>query len=270
MSLTRELNNLNSPLNLWFEQQSSPKIEMLIAHHNREMARSSKITPQGEIENFGLLGTAFIYGFRWHWHLLDRAELYEALPAYIAAEHLGQLDAFFALLKAKDLTQRAIACLVFAGWEQYYRSGRVLPILTSLIRDSNCLKPNQNIRPMVEDLVCLFKTISSAWLAHSLNTTNIYFNPTFAGSYYIAADAQLISSNTLIRCYTTLKHRPMTKKHFYQQLAYALMDWDNRYNLTHLCWYYSRQQAVFIHPLEQLGNLKQMRSKFKQFLISNY
>ena len=234
------------------------------------MARSPKITPQGKIENFALLGTAFIYGFRWHWHLLNCQELYEALPAYIAAEYLGQLDTFFALLKAKDLTQRAIACLIFAGWEQYYRSGRVLPILTALMRDSYCLKPTAQIQPMVEDLICLLETIPTAWTTHSLSTTNIYFNPTFAGSLYLAADAQLISSNTLIRCYTTLKHRPMTKKHFYQQLAYALMDWDDRYNLTHLCWYYSRQQTVFIHPLEQLGNIEQMRCEFKQFLISNY
>lgn len=270
MSLTRELNNQHSPLTQWFEQRFSYKMELLAAHHNREMTRSPKIVPQGEIENFGLLGTAFIYGFRWHWHLLKRAQLCETLPAYIAAEHLGQLNNFFALLKAKNTTQKAIACLVFAGWEQYYRSGRVLPILTSLMRNGHCLKPSRNLKPIIEDLVCLLETIPSTWNSHSFNVTNVCFNPTFAGSYYLAADAQLISSNTIIRCYTTLKHRPMTKKHLYQQLAYALMDWDDRYNLTHLCWYYSRQQAIFIHPLKQLVALEQMRCEFREFLISNY
>ncbi len=70
MSLTGELYNPHSLLARWFEQKSNQTIELLIAHHNREMARSPKITPQGKIENFALLGTAFIYGFRWHWHLL--------------------------------------------------------------------------------------------------------------------------------------------------------------------------------------------------------
>ena len=101
---------------------------------------------------------------------------------------------------------------------------------------------------MIDDLVNLIDSISSVWNVTNINLTNqkYYLNPDFSGSYYVNADAQQIVDGTLIKCFTTLKKSPFNQQHFWQQIAYVLMDWDDLYSINKICWYYSRQNALFI------------------------
>lgn len=267
--LTRELNNPNSPLYRWFESKQSPGGDRLIDSHNLQMDISQIIRPSGEIKDFALVGTAFIYAFRWHLGLLDRS-FDETVASYNLSSNIANQ-----LLKAKTTEEKAIACLVFAAYEKKYRSGSLHEIATVLMNSNrNKLKPELNyVSVMVEDLVNLIDSIPSVWNINnsSLKGCKYFLNPSFDGSDYINADAQQIIDGMLIKCFTTIKQAPMTKQHFWQQIAYVLMDWNNEYNINKICWYYSRQKALFIYSIESLfKDLKGLRTEFRYFVIENY
>lgn len=268
-SLTRELFNPHSPLYQWFESKQSSCGDRLIDSHNSQMNKSKIIRPSGQIRDFALLGTAFVYAFRWHLGLLDRS-----FNQTVASYYLNSTVAS-KLLKAKTVEERAIACLIFAAYEKKYRSGSVHEIATVLMNcNKNKLKPELNyVSVMINDLVNLIDSISLVWDVNNSNLTSCkyFLNPTFVGSDYISADAQQIVDGILIKCFTTLKKYPLSKQHFWQQIAYILMDWDNEYHINKVCWYYSRQKALFIYPIESLfKDLETLKTEFKDFVIDNY
>ena len=268
-SLTRELFNSHSPLYQWFESKQSDCGDRLIDSHNSQMNKSKIIRPSGHIKDFALLGTAFVYAFRWHLGLLNHS-----FNQTVASYHLNSIVAS-KLLKAKTIEERAIACLIFAPCEKKYRSGSVHEIATVLMnKDKNQLKPELNyVSVMIDDLVNLIDSIPSVWDVNnsSLTKGKYFLNPTFIGSNCISADAQQIVDGSLIKCFTTLKKSPLSKQHFWQQIAYVLMDWDDKYQIDKICWYYSRQKALFIYPIESLfKDLKGLRAEFKDFVIDNY
>lgn len=268
-SLTRELNNVNSPLYQWFESKQSSCGDLLIDNHNLQMNHNQIIRPSGHIKDFALLGTAFVYAFRWHLGLLDRS-----FKQTVASYSLNS-TVTSKLLKAKTVEERAIACLIFAAYEQKYRSGSIHEIATVLMNcNKNKLKPKLNyVSVMIDDLVNLINSISSVWdkTNSSLTKHKYHLNPSFSGSDYINADAQQIVDGTLIKCFTTLKKYPLTRQHFWQQIAYVLMDWDDEYQIDKICWYYSRQKALFIYPIESLfKDLKGLRKEFQDFVVNNY
>lgn len=158
-SLTRELNNPHSPLYRWFESKQSLCGDRLIDSHNLQMNNSQIIKPSGHIKDFALLGTAFVYAFRWHLGLLDRS-----FNQTVASYNLN-LTIANQLIKAKTTQEKAIACLIFAAYEQKYRSGDLHEIATVLINSNrNKLKPELNyISEMIDDLVNLIDSISSVW-----------------------------------------------------------------------------------------------------------
>ena len=268
-SLTRELNNQSSPLYQWFESKQSDCGDRLINSHNQKMNRSQIIRPSGHIKDFALLGTAFVYAFRWYLGLLNH-NFNQTVASY-------NLDLTVAgkLLKAKTIEERAIACLIFAAYEKKYRSGSVHEIATVLMNSNkHKLKPKLNyVSVMIDDLVNLIDSIPSVWdvTNSSLTKRKYLINPDFSGSYYVSADAQQIVDGILIKCFTTLKKHPLTQQHFWQQIAYVLMDWNDKYQIDKVCWYYSRQKALFIYPIKSLfRDLKGLKAEFKDFLIDNY
>lgn len=268
-SLTRELNDPHSPLYKWFESKQSPCGDRLIKSHNFQMNKNQIIRPLGHIEDFALLGTAFVYAFRWHLGLLNHS-----FNQTVASYNLN-LTVAGKLLNAKTTEEKAIACLIFAAYEKKYRSGSVHEIATVLMNfDKKRLKPELNyIYVMINDLVNLIDSISSVWDAtnNGLTKHKYFLNADFPGSDYINADAQQIVDGILIKCFTTLKKYPLTKQHFWQQIAYILMDWNNKYKINKICWYYSRQKALFIYPAKSLfKDLKALRAEFKDFLTNEY
>ncbi len=144
-SLTRELNNPYSPLYQWFESKQSKGGNRLIKNHNEQMDRTNIIKPSGEIKDFALVGTAFVYAFRWHLGLLHRR-----FKQTVASYNLD-LNIVSKLLKAKNTQEEAIACLIFAAYEQKYRSGENHEIATVLINpDKNKLK----LKPELNYVCC--------------------------------------------------------------------------------------------------------------------
>ena len=268
-SLTRELKNPHSPLYQWFESKQSPSGDRLIDGHNLQMSRSQIIKPSGHIKDFALLGTSFVYAFRWYLGLLER-NFNQTVASYNLNSSIVKQ-----LLSAKTTEEKAIACLIFAAYEKKYRSGKVHEIATVLMdKDKNQLKPELSyVCTMIDDLVDLIESISTVWNVtnNSLTKQKYYLNPDFSGSYYVSADAQQIVNGVLIKCFTTLKKRPFSRQHFWQQIAYVLMDWDNKYQIDKVCWYYSRQKALFVYPIKSLfKDLKGLKTEFKDFLIDNY
>ncbi|MBE9048189.1 hypothetical protein IQ255_28010 [Pleurocapsales cyanobacterium LEGE 10410] len=268
-SLTRELNNPHSSLYKWFESRQSICCDRLIKSHNQKMDRTQIIRPLGHIEDFALLGTAFVYAFRWHIGLFND-NFNQTVASYNLSSTIAEQ-----LLSAKTTEEKAIACLIFAAYEQKYRSGSIHEIATVLMnRSKNQLKPELNyVSTMINDLVNLINSISSVWDAtnSSLTKRKYFLNPDFSGSYYINADAQQIVDGTLVKCFTTLKRCPFNRAHFWQQIAYVLMDWNDRYKINKICWYYSRQKALFIYPIKSLfKDLKGLRAEFKEFVLENY
>lgn len=269
MTLTGELNNSHSPLYKWFESKQSPCGDRLIENHNLQMSRSQIIRPSGHIKDFALLGTGFVYAFRWYLGLLN-----DSFSQTVASYNLNPTIAE-QLLSAKTSKEKAIACLIFAAYEQKYRSGNVHEIATVLMdRSKNQLKPElAYVSTMINDLVNLINSISSVWDATNSNLTKrkYFLNPDFSGSYYINADAQQIVDGTLVKCFTTLKKCPFHQQHFWQQIAYVLMDWNDTYSIDKICWYYSRQKALFLYPIKSLfKDLKELRAEFKEFVLENY
>ena len=268
-SLTRELNNVHSPLYQWFESKQTSCGDLLIDNHNLQMNQNQIIRPSGHIKDFDLLGTGFVYAFRWHLGLLARSFNQTVASYNLNSPVAGKL------LKARTIEERAIACLIFAAYEQKYRSGSIHEIATVLMNcHKNKLKPKLNyVSVMIDDLVNLINSISSVWDANnnSLTKRRSFLNPDFSGSCYISADAQQIVDGILIKCFTTLKKYPLSQQHFWQQIAYVLMDWDDKYQIDKVCWYYSRQKALFIYPIKSLfKDLKGLRKEFQDFVINNY
>lgn len=235
------------------------------------MNRSATIRPQGHIKDFALLGTAFVYAFRWHLGLLSRH--FSKTPASFSLNS----NVTKQLLQAKTTEEKAFACLIFAAFEKKYRSGQAHEIATVLMNSDSSqlkLKPELNYASvMVDDLVNLIDSLPSVWdiNEHNLSSNKCFLNATFSGSNYIPADAQQIIDGMLIKCFTTLKKSPMSRQHFWQQIAYVLLDWDNKYKLDKICWYYSRQKALFIYPIESLiKDLPKFRTEFKAFVTGDF
>jgi hypothetical protein len=210
-----------------------------------------------------------VYAFRWYLGLLHR-NFDQTVASYNLPSNIANR-----LLKAKTTQEQAIACLIFAAYEQKYRSGSLHEIATVLMNSNRKkLKPELNyVSIMVEDLVNLIDSMPSVWdvTNSNLRGCKYFLNPTFIGSNYVNADAQQIINRMLIKCFTTLKKSPLTKQHFWQQIAYVLMDWNNKYQIDKICWYYSRQKALFIYPIESLfKDLKGLRTEFRDFITDNY
>jgi hypothetical protein len=233
------------------------------------MNRNQIIKPKEIIKDFSLLGTSFVYSFRWSLGLLHRG-FNQTLPSrYIHPKVASQL------LSAKTIEEQAIACLIFAAYEQKYRSGKVHEIATVLMDQNNKLvKPQLTYAwGMIDDLVNLTDSIPSVWGTPKDSLTNHKYslNATFTGEHTINADAQQIVDGTLIKCFTTLKAQPFNQQHLWQQIAYVLLDWEDRHQINKVCWYYPRQQAQFIYPTEKLfKELPRSRDRFRQFLTENY
>jgi len=268
-SLTRELNNHDSHIYRWFQSKHSSCAERLLLLHNKEMSRKEIIKPSGKIKDFGLLGTAFVYAFRWHLGLLDHS-FDQTVASYNLNSNLEKQ-----LLSAKTDEDKAIACLMFAAYEVQWRCGNLHEIASVLMnRDKSQLKPELNyVLAMIDDLTNLIISLPTVWNTenNSLTKKDYHLNATFAGGHSVSADAQQIINGSLIKCFTTLKKSPLSKIHLWQQIAYVLMDWDDTYQIDQVIWYYSRQKALFSYPIKLLfKDLQVLRFDFKDMILKNY
>ena len=268
MSLTRILNNPLSGLYQWLQNNEPASTNEIIALANQNLQHQKVIRPQGKIEDFGLLGTAAVYAYRWHLNLLAKPKYFSQT---IAGRETPKLLAN-ALLRAENSRQKAIACVTFAAYETKYRCGRVHPFCKLIGKDPLVLLPQQNpYLGTIDDLENLIESMQEigADRAIELIPAKVRLNAQFAGSQYIAADAQQIIDGNLIKCFTTCALNPFNRVHLYQQIAYVLLDWTNRHKIQTITWNYLRQQTKVTYQVEDLvTNLSQKRQEFKAFIMA--
>ena len=86
-----------------------------------------------------------------------------------------------------------------------------------------------------------------------LPDTGVICGPEFAGSRAVGgADADLIVGNCLYDIKTTVNPRKALPKDLRQLIGYVLLDWDNKYTLDQVGFYYSRQATYMTWPLSML------------------
>ncbi|RCG19090.1 hypothetical protein DQ384_38070 [Sphaerisporangium album] len=98
--------------------------------------------------------------------------------------------------------------------------------------------------------------------------------PTFDGSSYLAADADLIVDGFLLEFKSTRRVEQFYKPVILQLLGYALMDFSDRYRIDSLGVYMTRAGALILWPLEDylalLGarrrDLAELRAAFEKLL----
>lgn len=273
-TLTRELSNKQSALYKWFDFRHNTAGDRIIQHHNSILQQKPKLalTSYPNDYNFLLLGTAVIYALRLKMGWLS-ADNSNSVASLNITEEINQK-----LISAKTNKEIAVASLFLAVFEQRYRTGSFHPfegLLLAAIKKNQLTFTHDVISCMLVDLYTLLDSLPFVWadssdLVTKIPASTIYLNATFPDAPF-NADAQQIVNGVLIKCFTTLKSRPFTKYHFWQQIAYALLDEDNQYNITHICWYYSRQQCLFIHPIETLfKSINQTRLEFSDYLLNYY
>ena len=86
-----------------------------------------------------------------------------------------------------------------------------------------------------------------------LPASGAIIGPTFAGSGVIGgADADLIIDHRLYDIKTTEKPREKFPEKLRQLIGYALLDWDDKYALTDVGFYFSRQATYMSWTLSRL------------------
>jgi hypothetical protein len=99
----------------------------------------------------------------------------------------------------------------------------------------------------IRELAALFLRNGSA--IHGAKTFNL--NPKFAASTKLGgADADLIVDQWLIDIKTTVEKRPQ-RTELWQLTGYILADWDDKYEMSHVGFYYSRQGAILRWPITE-------------------
>jgi hypothetical protein len=115
------------------------------------------------------------------------------------------------------------------------------------------------------DIANLIESFHLGWV-DGLKSDDIHINATFAGSSFVnGADAQMISNGMLIDIKTSRLKAPFTKKDLYQQFAYWLLDYDNRWNIDEVIWVYPRHQMFLRYKLSETFELPK---RSKQLLTS--
>ncbi len=260
MSVTKLLNE-DSPFKRWLHTNLPlGSFCKLLEDHNRTMKRQRLIVrPVGQID-FARSGMAFTYGLRW-W---IKETLSDWLPGTVAWGGLKTWnlnDPFLAHFQ----TFSPLGAVLLAEFDKIGRGyGRGEPILDEQM---NYLPHDPTFENTIEDVGALCRTLSEVFNRDQFSTP-IHSNPTFAGSEMVkGADAQLITGRTLFDVRTTLRKEPANLRNMYQQISYLLLDFDDRYGIEQLAWYYSRQRAYFIYPVETLvPDVVAMRQKLYTFL----
>jgi hypothetical protein len=171
---------------------------------------------------------------------------------------IGDLGAPGPIGRLPDADEERIArvCWALALYETIFRAGAGI----------NTPLRELSIEATVEDLLAL---ASPAWIedviaqmgaavdglvAHFSHVPAEGRRPgvTFAGSADVGgADADLLIGSTLIEVKTTIQTRP-EKMWVYQLIGYALLDYDNRWNIDEVGFYFPRQALLVRWELESL------------------
>ncbi|MEU6720402.1 hypothetical protein ABZ897_53885 [Nonomuraea sp. NPDC046802] len=132
-------------------------------------------------------------------------------------------------------------------------------------------------RDLVKDVVAQVQAAETGGLGRLRATTEPQLcqpGPTFDGSAYIAADADLIADGLLIDFKSTRRTERFALPMILQLLGYTLMDFTDRYLIDRVGVYLTRAKALIFWPIEDylalLGarrrDLSELREAFQQLL----
>ena len=230
-----------------------------LQEHNFTMKREPLIVrPDGPI-NYPLGGMAFTYGLRW-WIMPDLKDWIRGTAAIHGLKAAGMTDAFVSHFKDYS----ALGALLLAEFD---RMGRIHEVWQVLDKDMNYVPHDPTYANTINDVGALCETIEPVLNRHDVSG-HIVPNPTFTGSLLVGgADAQLIIDHTMFDVRTTMKKEPAQLTNFYQQISYLLLDVYDHYRIENLAWYYSRQRAMFVYPVDAiLPDVTGLRHRLLGFL----
>ncbi len=243
-SLTTVLKDDRHPITQLVTISLVPEARHVVEEMNNRLAKSTPCRG-GEFDRllFPEIGAAMTYAIKDY--LTNFFANQDLLEETIAGNVAIQQGAFPRLLEALE-QQHPLRYLAMAELERIYRAGGE----SGLLAKGSKLPPD--LEESAKDVAALVELIPNYLGATKVENFDIKLTPTFYGSRFIPADAQLIIGSTLVEIKTSMKRRPMTFESLVQQLAYVGFDCDNRYQLKNVAWIFPRHQKVMLTPLTTL------------------
>ena len=276
MSLTSLLRERHTPVREFFESRL-PNLKGLQTRW-RECGSTRIVSPTGA-GPAGTIGTAFDYRLRYFFVVTPRESFVAVQGARRlagrrsqeeAVEALGRLadgtDLFSSMLTGlrrvvdqvrpvgrrltgAEETDLCRYCYVLARYDECYRTGWKSP-LESLgpdagVDDAMALIPDE----AVSDLRALVDGLHRSVLA--TYPGRVIANPTFAGSRLVGgADADLIIGDCLIDAKATVQN--LQRDWVYQLIGYALLDFDDAYEIRRVGFYHARVASLLAWDLQEM------------------
>jgi hypothetical protein len=152
-----------------------------------------------------------------------------------------------------DATEQIFAkyCYCLAMYESLFRAQNPTSPLLNLPCGAS-VEEHLNLVPdeAVKDLLSLTKAAITSFTPH--RDKNIIPNPSFKGSNDVGgADADIIIDNWLID-FKTVKEPSLKRDMLYQLVGYAILDYDDRYKISHAGFYLSRAPAFLQFEINQM------------------
>ena len=228
MSLTSVLKEKGKFYNTIYDLLDLEVCNKVIEHHNKLMIKP--VYKPVKDTDFALTGMSVIYALREY--LTGKSKWRDTVAGYF---------------DFPDYVDRPARWVVMGMMDKIVRNGNVV-----FNGDHQQIKLPPNYEPTIKDVnnvAMSFKKIIDS-PSRFIDNCEIYINPSFSRSYFVGgADANMIIGNTLFDVRTTAKSRPLTLDNIIQQIAYRLLDSDNKYGIDKICWYYTRQECMFIHDI---------------------
>ena len=290
MALVNEIRDPQSRVRLFFDDNFPRLREQLALADGRLIARltpeSSGVMPTGKVTwrpgkpvviprsgaplpyPWPLVGMAFDYRLRF---LFGPSDV-NRLGAWIGANDLSNLEGAQGRSPSLGLMVDMVdhinemsfsefdisrGCYVMALLESVARGGNggALPpdILRTLHGDwSTSLDDALSLcNDVVANDITELANLFVATQPDIVNSTSFITNPTFVGSEFIGgADADFIADRVLIDIKTTTKNEFPTS-HLYQIIGYALLDWNDNFQLNGVGVYFARQGITISWLLDE-------------------
>jgi hypothetical protein len=144
-------------------------------------------------------------------------------------------------------------CYLLGLFEELFRGGLQIRSPLYELADGATVNDLLALPPQIwiDDLCALSTAFAGDYPA--LADGRVILNPTFAGSIEIGgADADLIVDGCLLDVKTTVDPKFTRTRVLYQLLGYALLDYDDRYEIDAVGVYLSRQALLLRWPLQPL------------------
>jgi hypothetical protein len=275
VSLTSHLATRESPIRQWFAA-TFPDTRSFTTSTNRELfAEATTHFPVG-LASPQTVGTAFDYRVRLFFGDLELKQTVAMTGTRVAGGLFDEqsVDTWFeetdawlkglgparTRLTVAEEARVSSACYVLALWEQLFRGGLMALDGSPL----NKFARGQRFTPArlrklvpddaVEDMTALADIFrrSSQPMLDLATTVPVTMNPTFAGSGPIGgADGDLLVGTCLVDIKCSKRPR-LGRKLLYQLIGYPLLDWDNRYAIDTVGFYFARQGIWIAWPIRLL------------------